>query len=287
MQEIFARIRAEHPVVHCITNYVTAGAVANMLLAAGASPVMADHVLEAEEAARVSRAEVFNLGTLGENALDAMLAAGKCAAGKHSPIVLDPVGVAAFSRRREAAGRLLKAVPVTAIRANASEVRALCAFFDLSAKTGVRETCAIDAAESERLSGDQLAVSAAQARALARMFDCIVVTTGAQDLISDSKKTWSVQNGSSMMAAITGSGCMLDGVLAAALACTDGSAEARFQAAVWAVAGFGICGELAQKKTQELGGGSSSFGVYLTDAMSGLTDETIEKMGRYRSEKNI
>ena len=33
-------LREKNPLVHCITNYVTANTVANGLLAAGASPVM-------------------------------------------------------------------------------------------------------------------------------------------------------------------------------------------------------------------------------------------------------
>lgn len=37
------RVRKTAPLIHCITNYVTAGDVANLLLAAGASPVMTDH----------------------------------------------------------------------------------------------------------------------------------------------------------------------------------------------------------------------------------------------------
>lgn len=34
------RVQKTAPLIHCITNYVTAGDVANLLLAAGASPVM-------------------------------------------------------------------------------------------------------------------------------------------------------------------------------------------------------------------------------------------------------
>lgn len=37
-----ADMRGSSPLIHCITNYVTAGDTANMLLAAGASPIMAD-----------------------------------------------------------------------------------------------------------------------------------------------------------------------------------------------------------------------------------------------------
>ena len=42
-------LRERSPRVHCITNYVTAGDVANMVLAAGGSPVMAQGLHEVED----------------------------------------------------------------------------------------------------------------------------------------------------------------------------------------------------------------------------------------------
>ena len=44
-------LREKRPLVHCITNYVTADDTANMLLAAGASPIMADDPAESAEIA--------------------------------------------------------------------------------------------------------------------------------------------------------------------------------------------------------------------------------------------
>ena len=43
------RVRERRPLIHCITNYVTANDVANLLLACGASPIMADEPEEVEE----------------------------------------------------------------------------------------------------------------------------------------------------------------------------------------------------------------------------------------------
>ena len=42
-------IRDMSPRVHCITNYVTAGDVANMVLAIGGSPIMAQGIREVED----------------------------------------------------------------------------------------------------------------------------------------------------------------------------------------------------------------------------------------------
>ena len=57
------RVRKTAPLIHCITNYVTAGDVANLLLAAGASPVMTDHPAETASTASASDGLVLNLGT--------------------------------------------------------------------------------------------------------------------------------------------------------------------------------------------------------------------------------
>ena len=41
-EQIFENVRGKSPLVHCITNYVTVNDCANMLLACGGSPIMAD-----------------------------------------------------------------------------------------------------------------------------------------------------------------------------------------------------------------------------------------------------
>ena len=48
---LLCELRRRRPLVHCITNYVTANDCANILLAIGASPIMADDPEETEEIA--------------------------------------------------------------------------------------------------------------------------------------------------------------------------------------------------------------------------------------------
>ena len=43
------KVRKAVPLIHCITNYVTVNDVANMVLAVGGSPIMADDLEEVEE----------------------------------------------------------------------------------------------------------------------------------------------------------------------------------------------------------------------------------------------
>ena len=69
-------IRKKRPLLHCISNTVTANDCANLALALGASPMMAEAPEEAAEIARLADAEVLNLGTPTRAKYEACLAAG-------------------------------------------------------------------------------------------------------------------------------------------------------------------------------------------------------------------
>ena len=73
--EILDIVRRKTPVVHSITNYVTVNDCANMILAAGGSPIMADDAAEVEQIVALSSALVLNIGTLNARTVEAMLAA--------------------------------------------------------------------------------------------------------------------------------------------------------------------------------------------------------------------
>src|SRR4030065_2520263 len=90
--EILARIRAHKPVVHSITNYVVMNSTANVLLAMGASPIMAHAAEEIEEIVAIANAVVINIGTLSKPWIESMKSACRVAADLGKPFVLDPVG---------------------------------------------------------------------------------------------------------------------------------------------------------------------------------------------------
>ena len=83
-------VRQTHPLIHCITNYVTINDCANILLAAGASPIMADAPEEAAAVTARSQGLTLNLGTLHAERIPAMLASGRQANASGIPAVLDP-----------------------------------------------------------------------------------------------------------------------------------------------------------------------------------------------------
>lgn len=77
LTNFLTQVRQRQPLVHCITNYITANDCANLLLACGASPIMADDPEEAAEITAHADALVLNLGTLHSQTLPAMLASGR------------------------------------------------------------------------------------------------------------------------------------------------------------------------------------------------------------------
>ena len=151
--EYLEKIRAAAPRVHCITNYVTAHDVANMILACGANPVMADEPQEMGEITAHAGALALNMGTPGERREQAMLAAGKAANANGIPVVLDPVGVGASAFRRKMAEELLEAVTFTAIRGNMSEIRKLSELAEkkVTGSSGGVDVCPVDVVTEETL----------------------------------------------------------------------------------------------------------------------------------------
>ena len=93
------KVRAASPVVHCITNYVTAPWCADAVLAAGAAPIMADEPDEMAEIASLAGALVLNIGTLRHSRLTAMRLAAdevtrRLAARRPPAILVDGLPVA-------------------------------------------------------------------------------------------------------------------------------------------------------------------------------------------------
>ena len=78
-QNLFANVRAKSPLVHNITNYVTVNDCANIVLACGASPIMADDAAEVEDITSLCAGLNLNIGTLNSRTIPSMLLAGHTA----------------------------------------------------------------------------------------------------------------------------------------------------------------------------------------------------------------
>lgn len=266
MQSFFAAVRAvteNKPLVHCITNYVTIRDCANMLLACGASPIMADDPLESGEITALSSGLVLNIGTLHERTVDAMLISGKTANERGIPVILDPVGVGASPFRRQTAKTLLSEIRFSVIRGNLSEIRSLCD--DGSCFRGVD-------ANLTDLAADCVLEAVSRSRFLAAQIGAVVAVSGAVDVISDEKSSCLIHNGSTRMAKITGSGCMLSAVTGAFAAAMPQNIRAAVEAAFLV---YDIAGEIAAERTGDSAIGS--FRIALFDAVEQLMSEGAEK----------
>jgi hydroxyethylthiazole kinase len=262
------KVRENKPLVHHITNYVTVNDCANITLAIGASPVMADAIGEAEDIAAIARAVVLNMGTLNERTIPSMIAAGKAANAKGIPVVFDPVGAGASKLRNDTAASLIREVKLSVIRGNISEIKFAAGLSS--------QTKGVDASDSD-LAG---AGSAGQtARTLAQKLDCVVVISGAVDTISDGKKIILVENGHPMLGNLTGTGCMCSSLIGSFCGAAP---EEPLAAAAAAMMCMGIAGELAYESAGQRGNGS--FRAALHDAISRMDAATLEKMAKYHEE---
>ncbi|WP_411677613.1 hydroxyethylthiazole kinase [Caproicibacter sp.] len=258
LSAVIEKVRFNSPLVHNITNYVTVNDCANVLLAVGASPIMADDIGEAAEITAISSALVLNIGTLNRRTIESMIASGKKANEIGVPVVLDPVGAGASSLRNRTVLELLERMRVQVIRGNLSEISFLAGLH--------YATKGVDAAESDR---ENNAVTVA--KSVAAQYGCTAAVTGAVDTISDGNRTLRIHNGHSMLSRVTGTGCMTSALTGACAAVTRDF----LAAAAAAVAAMGIAGELAYESAGNIGTGS--FHIAVIDALSRLTQTLIEK----------
>ena len=291
---IFENVRKKSPLIHTITNYVTANDCANMLLACGASPIMADDVEEAVEITGLCHGLTINLGTLNQNKISSMLSAGKRANELGHPVILDPVGIGASKLRTETALRLIKEVSFSVIRANISEMKVLISGIKNEEKTSNEgsmeggktsnegsmeggKTRGVDADISDQITEENLAEAVLFAQAAARKLGAVVAISGAIDIVADQEKAYCIRNGHPMMRLVTGTGCQLSALTAAFAAANP---NMPLEAAAAAVCAMGVCGEIGCRRLSEMDG-NASYRNYIIDAMYHLTPERLEKEAQY------
>ena len=260
---IIEKIRRAAPLIHCITNYVTVNDVANVLLAIGARPIMADDPEEVEEITALCAGLCLNIGTLNARTIPSMLTAGKHARALGHHVVLDPVGVGASRLRTETALRILHEVRPTVIRGNISEIRTLA--------VGSGTTQGVDANAADAVTEENLAATADFLRAFAARAESIVVVTGAIDLVTDGVTVYAVRNGRAEMGRVTGTGCQLSALLAAALAVEP---LGLLSAVAETVALMGVAGEIAWARMGERDG-NATYRTRIIDAIYRMTGEEL------------
>ena len=262
------QVHAVAPLVQCITNFVTVNDCANIILASGASPSMAQDIREVEEAVCGAHALVCNMGAM--DFVDSMILAGRKANELGKPVVLDPVAAGGTQLRRDESKRLLDQVQFAAIRGNASEIRFLAGQHAVG--SGV-DVSAMDAITEENL-GEAVEMAAT----LATQLHTVIAISGVLDIVSDGNETVVLRNGCATMARITGSGCMLTSLIGAFCGALP---QDTFAATVSAMAAMGVAGELAEEQRLKKGTGNATFRTDLIDGIFNLTEEQLQEKMRY------
>ena len=267
--ECFENVRSTCPLIHNITNYVTVNDCANMVLACGASPIMADDAAEVEDITTICGGLNINIGTLNSRTITSMLLAGKKANLLGHPVVLDPVGAGASQLRTDTANRLLREVKFTVIRGNISEVKTLA--------SGSGTTKGVDADVADKVSEENLDSAVAFAKAFAEKTGAVIAITGAIDIVADGKKAYCIRNGHPMMSSITGTGCQLSAMTAAYVTANP---EHPLEAAAAAVCAMGLAGEIGWSRMAE-GDGNSTYRNRIIDAIYNMDGATLNGGAKY------
>lgn len=266
LKECFENTKNQGVLVHNITNYVTVNDCANMILASGASPIMADDIDEVEEITSICTGLNINIGTLNKRTIESMFLAGKKANELGHPVLLDPVGVGASTLRTSTSKDLIKQIRFAVIRGNISELKALSNYSS--------QTNGVDASELDQITVENLDHSILMIHEIAKKLKSIVVVTGVIDIVSDGERACVICNGNKMMARVTGTGCMLSALMTAFISSNQ---EYMYEAAVTATLTMGIAGELAYKRVVKENFGNASYRNYIIDQVYNLDFETLNE----------
>lgn len=269
LHKMLENVRKTCPLIHNITNYVTVNDCANMVLACGASPIMADDKDEVEDITAVCAGLNINIGTLNSRTVASMLLAGKRANQLRHPVVLDPVGAGASKLRTETAMRLVKEIRFSVIRGNISEIKTLA--------SGSGTTKGVDADVADSVTEETLEDVVAFAKTFAEKTGAVIAITGAIDIVADGKKAYCIRNGHPMMSSVTGTGCQLSAMTAAFVTANP---LHPLEAAAAAVSAMGLAGEIAYGRLSEQDG-NATYRNYIIDAVYNMTPEVLEKGANY------
>ena len=254
IKEIRKQLAETAPLIHCITNPISINQCANLVLASDCRPIMAEHPQEVQEITRVASALLVNLGNITDARLKSIVLSADEAEKNGIPYVFDAVGISCSELRRAFTYNFLEHHSPTVIKGNYSEIHALfnCSYHS----SGVDADASLDLYQCSRI-----------AVKLAKQHHCIILASGKTDIVTDGKQLIHIKNGTSMLAKVTGTGCMLGALCGCYLAaCQDLTAPAT------ACAVLGICGELAETDR-----GTGTFMVNLMDKLSALTDHELEE----------
>ena len=269
LEPILTYIQQEAPLIHCITNPISINDCANILLAIGARPIMAEHPDEVAEITAIAKGLALNLGNITDARMASMKISAGAAKDKGIPFVLDLVGLSCSRLRQKYAKELLQIAVPDIIKGNISELRTL---LGLPTTPGM----GVEAGQKEMVTQENALEYARIFQKQAREYHTLLLATGPIDLVVSSEEAYIIANGSNALASITGTGCMNNVLAGACLAGVHGissQATNNTLAAILSCLLLGIAGENIQDIY--LSQGPGSFHYSLMDSISQLTPQTL------------
>ena len=182
IRNIRRAVADRQPLIHCITNPISINQCANAILAVGCRPMMAEHPQEVAEITRTAQSLMLNLGNITDARMESILISAETAQEAGIPFLLDAVGIACSTLRRDYVNRLLNTAIPTVIKGNYSEILAL--HRQSYHSPGVDADSSLDIRTI-----DQAAVS------LARRLKTILLASGPVDIVTDGTRLYHIRNG--------------------------------------------------------------------------------------------
>lgn len=242
VQDLVKEVGIMVPICHNMTNTVVQNFAANVAVAIGASPCMANDAGEAEDLAKLGGSLVINMGTPTPDGISNYIRAVQAYNIIGGPVLLDPVGAGGSSLRQEAVKKLMAGGYFDIIKGNEFEIMVVLGI-SKSQQRGV------DSGKSDT----SVAEKARLVKKLAARERNVVIMTGPVDVISDGDRTFLIRNGSKLLGRITGSGCTLGTTVAAFLAVEK---EDKLLAALAGILTFEIAAEHAAARPEVNGPGT-------------------------------
>lgn len=268
-------LKEKNPLTQCITNYVTVNDVANGLLAIGASPLMSEDPQEQKDIVNINDSLVINIGTLTKSQIEGMYASLDEADNLYKPVIFDPVGAGASELRTNTSVEIINNYSISVIRGNMSEIKILAKEYNIDIEN--EETVkGVDVAPEDIISKENIKVNGRIVKELAEKINVVVMASGHIDIISDGKNIYTIKNGDPLMSRITGSGCMLTGIIGGFI----GSNDDILLATITGALSIGIAGELSAEYIKNNALGSGSFRTRLIDELYKLNSETLLKRAK-------
>ncbi len=263
-------IKNKSPLIHCITNPISINDCANVVLAVGAKPIMAEHPKEVAKITSMADALAVNLGNITDARINSIMLSGKTALENNIPSIIDAVGVTCSDIRLELAKEYIGVCKPSVIKGNISEIKVLSGLS--SDATGIdvsdNDTFSLDNEVKMKYTGELV-------KALAKKTNSVVVATGVVDTISDGSKVYYIQNGCDMMSSITGTGCMLNVLIASYISASRYTDVKIVDSVVMATTLLGIAGQKAKDYTVKNNAGLGTFHVRLLDEISLMNAKTL------------